>query len=211
MENDRMEKLTEMTLGKFTEALSSSNPVPGGGGAAAMAGAMGAALGCMVCNLTVGKAKYLSVEEDIIAYLEKLEVFRHRMVDLVDEDAKAFEPLERCWAMPKNSPDRSDQLELALRAACSIPAEVISSSASIIELLEEVAEKGTKAAISDVGVAVELCKAAVLASKQNININASLMKDKAYALSLLCECEKAEVLLMPIAEKALAKVAERIG
>jgi formiminotetrahydrofolate cyclodeaminase len=206
-----MDSFAEKTLKEFTDRLSASDSVPGGGGAAALGGAMGASLGCMVCRLTIGKAAYRAVESDIVAALNQLESFRNRLLALVDADAEGFAPLEKAWALPKEDPERPEKLEAALRAACEIPAAVIETAAVTIGVLAEVAERGAKSAISDVGVGVELCKAAVFGSKQNIFINAALMRDKAFAALVREQYYRAETQCMPAADRALAIVAARVG
>lgn len=206
-----MDSFAEETLKTFTDRLSASDPVPGGGGAAALAGAMGAALGCMVCRLTADKAAYRAVEADVIAALHQLESLRARLLALVDADAEGFEPLEKAWALPKDDPERPEKLEAALRTACDVPSAVIEAAAMTIGVLKEVAEKGAKSAISDIGVGVELCKAAVFGSKQNIFINAALMRDKAFAALAREQYYRAETQCMPEADSALAIVAERVG
>lgn len=206
-----MKTFAETSLNDFCEKLASSEPVPGGGGAAAMSGALGAALGCMVCRLTVGKPKYKEVEGDIQSALGELESLRSRMLALVDGDAAGFGPLEEAWALPKDDPTRAEKLEAALRAACDVPAAVIEAAARSINILATIAGIGVKSAISDIGVGVELCKAAILASKQNIFINAALMKDEDFAAELRVKYYMTEARILPVSEKALKQVAERVG
>ena len=112
-----MEKFADMSLDAFTAALASKEAVPGGGGAAGLAGALAAALGAMVCNLTSGKKKYAEYEADIAAALEKLELTRKYMLRLVDEDAKAFQPLQKYLSLPKDDPERAAHMDSALRVA----------------------------------------------------------------------------------------------
>jgi len=206
-----METFAETPINEFCDQLASSAPVPGGGGAAAMAGAMGAALGCMVCRLTIGKPKYKEAEGEIRSALDELEALRSAMLGLVDGDAAGFGPLSAAWSLPADDPTRAEKLEAALHAACDVPTAVIGASVKTIGILAEVAEIGVKSAISDVGVGVELCKAAILASKQNIFINAALMKDEDFAAELRIQNYLTEAHILPIAERALKTVAERVG
>ena len=99
-------KLEEMTLAQFAEQLAAKTPVPGGGGASALMGALGAALGSMVANYTVGKRKYAAVEEEVQDILARMEELRKKLLELVEEDAAAFEPLSRAYAIPKDDPSR---------------------------------------------------------------------------------------------------------
>ena len=111
----------DMTSSKFIEELASKNSVPGGGGAAAVAGAMGAALAAMVCNLTVGKNKYAHVEEDVQKILDRVDVLKDELLQMADEDAEYFKPLANAYKIPKDDPNRDAVMEEGLRTACSTP------------------------------------------------------------------------------------------
>lgn len=206
-----MEKFAEMKLDAFTEALASKDAVPGGGGAAALAGALAAALGSMVCNLTTGKKKYAEYEADIASALEKLELTRKYMLRLIDEDAKAFEPLKKYLSLPADDPERAAHMDSALRVACFIPTEVMYTAAQAAETLRSLADKGAKGAISDVGVGLELCHAAMRAARLNILINAAGMTDDVFAMTLRRECELVFEQYGPVIDEGLRIVEERIG
>ena len=109
----------EKNVDKFLETLASKAPAPGGGGAAALCGAVGIALGNMVGNLTIGKKKYADVQEDIKALNEKAEELRAEFLALIDADAAAFRPLSRAYGIPKDDPARAEVMEAALLAAVS--------------------------------------------------------------------------------------------
>ena len=172
----------------FLEILASSAPVPGGGGASAFAGAMGVALGSMVGNLTLGKKKYELVQDDIKIILGKAEKLRNELVALIEKDAKAFEPLSKAYGLPKNTDEekklREEVMEKALKQACSAPLEIMEKTLEAMDLHEELASKGTKIAVSDVGVGVLFCKSALLGASLNVFINTKLMKDRAIAEGL---------------------------
>ena len=204
-----MEKFADMSLDAFTAALASKEAVPGGGGAAGLAGALAAALGAMVCNLTSGKKKYAEYEADIAAALEKLELTRKYMLRLVDEDAKAFQPLQKYLSLPKDDPERAAHMDSALRVACFIPTEVLYTAAQTAEVLRSLADKGAKGAISDVGL--ELCRAAMRAARLSILINAAGMEDEVFAMTLRRECELVFEQYGPIIDAGLAAVEARIG
>lgn len=206
-----MEKFAEMKLDAFTEALASKDAVPGGGGAAALAGALAAALGSMVCNLTTGKKKYAEYEADIASALEKLELTRKYMLRLIDEDAKAFAPLKKYLSLPADDPERAAHMDSALRVACFIPTEVMYTAAQAAETLRSLADKGAKGAISDVGVGLELCRAAMRAARLNILINAAGMTDDVFAMTLRRECELVFEQYGPVIDEGLRIVEERIG
>ena len=187
----------------FVEVLASSAPVPGGGGASAMVGALGVALGSMVGNLTLGKKKYMDVQEDIKVILEKAKVLQDNLLSLVEKDAEVFEPLSKAYGLPKNTEEeirkRDEIMEEALRLASGVPIEIMEKAIEAIELHEELEAKGTRLAISDVGVGVLFCKSALMGAALNVFINTKLMKDKEYANKIN---EKADSLLKKGIEKA---------
>jgi formiminotetrahydrofolate cyclodeaminase len=167
---------------EFLNMLASSAPTPGGGGASAYAGALGAALGCMVARLTIGKKKYASFEEDLQVILIKCEALRNHLASLVQKDADAFEPLAKAYALPKNTEEerriRGEVMEGALLAASLAPLEIMEHSYMGLQLQEKLAEKGSRLAVSDVGVGVQLLKASILGASMNIFINTKSMRDR---------------------------------
>lgn len=187
----------------FLDSLSTKEPVPGGGGACAYVGALGVALGSMVGNLTVGKKKYKDVEEDIKKLLVSAEEVRKEISSLVQKDAEVFYPLSQAYGLPHNTEEekkhKEEVLQKALIGASKVPLEIAQCCVKSIDLLEEFAEKGTRIAISDVGVGVAFCKAALFGAKLNVLINTKLMKDE----SLKAEIEaEIETLVQKYSEKA---------
>lgn len=180
--------MLEMKTTEFLEELSSKAPVPGGGGASAAVGAFGAALGMMVANLTVGKKKYAAVEEEILAVLEELGKLRDRLVALTDRDAQAFEPLSRAYGLPKNTEEekaaREKVMESALYDASVAPLEIMETVLASMDLLEVLGEKGSRLALSDVGVGILFAQAALEGASLNVFINTRLMKDRSRAEEL---------------------------
>lgn len=178
----------ELSVKDFVGELSSRAPVPGGGGASALAGALGAALGGMVGNLTLGKKKYEAVREDIESIIAKASSVADELVSLIQEDARVFEPLSKAYGLPKETDEqereRAAVLEAALREACGVPIRIMEKSLEAIGLHEELAEKGSRIAISDVGVGVQFCKAALMGASLNVFINTRLMRDRECAQSL---------------------------
>lgn len=176
---------TDYNCKEFVNVLASSAPVPGGGGASAMVGALGTALGSMVGNLTLGKKKYENVQEDIKIILDKAKLLQDELLLLVEKDAEVFEPLSKAYGLPKNTEEekqkRDEVMEKALKLACSIPVEIMEKIMEAIALHEELALKGTRIAISDVGVGVLFCKSALMGAALNVFINTKLMKDTQYA------------------------------
>lgn len=177
-------KMIDKTVTVFTEELASSAPVPGGGGASALVGAIGIALGDMVGELTVGKKRYVDVEEDVRALMARAQELRVRFLALVDGDAEAFAPLAKAYSIPKGDPGRDEIMENALQMACSAPMDIMRSCAEALDLIEEFAAKGSKLAISDAGCGAILCKAAMQAASLNVFINTKSMKDRACAEAL---------------------------
>ncbi len=186
--------MTDKSCKEFLAMLASGAPVPGGGGASAMVGALGTALGSMVGNLTLGKKKYEDVQEDIKIILEKADALQQKLFSLVEEDAEVFEPLSRAYGLPKTTEEekqkRDEIMEEALKLACSVPLKIMEQSLEAIALHEELAVKGTRIAVSDVGVGVLFCKSALMGASLNVYINTKLMKDKAYAANINAKTEK---------------------
>ena len=180
--------MLEKKTTEFLEELSSSAPVPGGGGTSAAAGAYAAALGLMVGNLTTGKKKYADVEEEICESMKKLEQLRDKLTRLVDEDAKAFEPLSKAYGMPKETEEqkklKEQVMETALREACRVPLEIMEVSIEVMELLQVLEEKGSRLAVSDAGVGILFAKTSLEGASLNVFINTRLMKDRQYAEEL---------------------------
>lgn len=177
----------EKNIDKLLEALASSAPTPGGGGAAALCGALGIALGNMVGSLTLGKKKYADVQEDIAELNAKAEALRAGFVALVDADAEAFAPLSRAYSIPKDDPARDEIMEPALLKAAEAPLEIMRKCAEALELISGYAAKGSALAISDAGCAAALCGAAMESAALNVKINTKSMKNRAVADNINAE------------------------
>ena len=184
---------TTYTCEDFVEILSTKAPVPGGGGASALVGAIGTALGNMVGSLTVGKKKYADVEADIIALKEKADALQKDFLHLVEEDARVFEPLSKAYGMPKDTVEEKAEkarvMEIVLKDACSVPMEIMKKCCEAIDIIEEFAEKGSVIALSDAGVGAAFCKAALLGASLNVFINTKSMTNRDYAEALNREAE----------------------
>ncbi len=176
---------TKKTCREFVDALASSAPAPGGGGAAALAGALGTALGNMVGSLTVGKKKYADVEEEIIQLKAKCDALQAALLDMVAEDARCFEPLAAAYGIPKDDPNRAAVMEDALMTACSSPMRIMELCCQAIDAIAVFAEKGSRIAVSDAGCGAALCKAALQSASLNVFINTKTManRDAAEALN----------------------------
>lgn len=177
-------KMLEQFAVDFIGALSSNAPVPGGGGASATVGALAAALGMMVSNLTIGKKKYADYEEELIRCRSELEGLRDRLITLTDKDAEAFEPLSRAYSLPKDAPDYERIMEEALLTASLAPLEIMDTALECAHVLEVLVEKGSRLAISDVGVGIYFAQAAIEGASLNVYINTKMMKDRTRAEAL---------------------------
>lgn len=177
-------KLTDKTVAEFLDALASKSPTPGGGGGAALAGALGAALASMVCNLTLGKEKYAAVAPEIQVLLSRTEALRKQLTDLVAADEAAYEVLSAAYRMPKDTDDqkkaRSAAIQKALIRATTPPMEIAAACVGVLELCGPVAEKGNVAAVSDAGVAALMAEAGLRSAALNVLINLGTIKDEAF-------------------------------
>lgn len=177
-------KMLEKPATQFLSELSSNAPVPGGGGASAAVGAFAAALGMMVTNLTIGKKKYADYEEEVKAVRDRLEGLRDQLIDLVDGDAVAFEPLSKAYSIPKDDPERDTIMENALYEASVVPMSIMETVLAAAKELEVLVEKGSKLAVSDVGVGILFAQAAIEGASLNVYINTKSMKDRERAAAL---------------------------
>ena len=165
------EKLSSMSCAGFSGQLASKAPVPGGGGAAALIGALASALGAMATNLTVGKKKFLCYEEDHRRIIAETERLRTRFLDLMEEDAALFEPLSRVYSMDRNDPAFAGMLRQATLDACRAPFEMMRCSCELIALLEELRGKCSLLLLSDVGCASVAAFAALESASMNVFVN----------------------------------------
>lgn len=177
-------KMLEKPATQFLSELSSNAPVPGGGGASAAVGAFAAALGMMVTNLTIGKKKYADYEEEVKAVRDRLEGLRDQLIDLVDSDAVAFEPLSKAYSIPKDDPERDTIMENALYEASVVPMSIMETVLAAAKELEILVAKGSKLAVSDVGVGILFAQAAIEGASLNVYINTKSMKDRERAAAL---------------------------
>lgn len=179
----------QQRCGDFLDALASKAPTPGGGGASALAGALGAALASMVGGYTVGKKAYAGVEAEVRTLMERAEDLRARLLALVDEDAAAFEPLSRAYAIPKDDPGRGEVMERCLRDAAAAPMEILRLSGQAVELHRAMLEKGSAMLRSDVGVGAALCRGALYGALLNVKVNTKLMADRVCAEAMNAEAD----------------------
>lgn len=162
----------------FVEVLASNAPAPGGGGAAALVGAIGTALGNMVGSLTVGKKKYADVEAEIIALKGKCDELQKQLLDQVEADEVNFLPLAKAYGIPKDDPNRDKIMEEATIIACSTPMKIMELCCEAMDCIAVFAAKGSRLAVSDAGCGAVCCKAALQAASLNVFINTKTLKNR---------------------------------
>ncbi|MEA1832288.1 cyclodeaminase/cyclohydrolase family protein [Methylobacterium durans] len=181
------------TISKFLDGLASSAPTPGGGGAAAISGAMGAALVSMVCNLTIGKKKYVEVEAELKEVLAKSEALRATLTGMIADDVEAFDAVMAAYGLPKNTDAekaaRSETIQAALKTATDVPLACCRVCREVIDLAAITADKGNLNVISDAGVAVLSAYAGLRSAALNVYVNAKGLDDRAFADERLKELE----------------------
>jgi formiminotetrahydrofolate cyclodeaminase len=202
------------SIEEFIEVLSSKEPVPGGGGASALAGTMGTALARMVGNLTLGKKKYIDVQEDISVLQQKTLILTDELMDLIDKDAEVFLPLSKAYSLPGATLEEREYkdrvMEEALNIACSVPVMIMEKSYQMLLLLGEYADKGLKIAISDVAVSSVMLRAAISGASVNVYINTKIMKDRNKAEGLNSHCEDLMQKGMDLADKIFERIEKKL-
>ena len=180
--------IADKSLKDFVEVLASDEPTPGGGGASALVAAIGTALGNMVGSLTEGKLKYYEVEDEIEQMIDKAEQLEQDFLGLMDEDEKAFLPLMEAYKLPHKTElekaKRTAVLIAAKSQACQPPLRIMRKCCEAIDLCGRFAEIGNKNAVSDAGVGVLFCKAALQGASLNVYINTKTLEDEEYAKKL---------------------------
>ncbi len=182
--------MTTKSCREFVTVLASNEPAPGGGGAAALVGAIGTALGNMVGSLTVGKKKYAEVENEIRALMAKCDALQTELLDQVPADAEGFVPLAKAYGIPKDDPTRDTVMEEATITACKVPVHIMELCCEALDAIKVFAEKGSRLAVSDAGCGAVIVKSAMQAASLNVFINTKTLKNRAYAEELNAKCLK---------------------
>ena len=196
-------------MGLWLGTLASKAPVPGGGGASALGGSVAAALGQMVSNLTIGKKKYADVEEEVQELLGKLQALQNEFLDLADQDAKVFAPLAAAYSLPAST-EEEKQEKARIMEENLVPLQMMEKAAETIELLEFLGEKGSRMAVSDVGVAVQFARTALTGAVMNVYINTKSMKTREKAEELNAKAKKLIEEGTRQADEIYAKVLEQL-
>jgi methenyltetrahydrofolate cyclohydrolase len=203
------------TIGTFLDELASASPTPGGGGAAGVSGAIGAALVSMVCNLTIGKKNYEAVESDLKTVLARAEALRAELTAAIDEDVVAFNGVMGAYGLPRGTDEekaaRAAAIQTALRAATLAPLAACKACFAVIELSAEAGEKGNLNVISDAGVAVLAAQAGLRSSALNVFINAKAIKDREFAEAQIAEVNALLERSAALTESVYQTVRNKIG
>jgi formiminotetrahydrofolate cyclodeaminase len=186
--------ITQHPVDTFLDELASGAPTPGGGSAAAIMGAMGAALVSMVCNVTIGKKGLESVEAEMKAVRDESEKLRLRLTAMVAEDVEAFNGLMAAYRLPKATDEersrRGAAIQSSLRAATETPLACARACAEVVALSKRAGEKGYAGVISDAGVGVLAANTALRSAALNVYINAPSLKDRVFADAATAELEQ---------------------
>jgi len=170
------------SLNEYLENLSSKSPTPGGGNVAAFCGVLASSLAIMVCNLTIGKKKYLEVESEINIVKNELEKFKNKFSELADKDNAAFDKVMDAFKLPKETEEEKDarvkKIDEATLGAAEVPAEVINTCKKILPFIRKVAEKGNQNSLSDAGVSVSLINTSAEGAFLNVLINCTSLSNQ---------------------------------
>ena len=169
------------TFRKYLDDAASSLPAPGGGSVSAVAGALGAAMGCMVCNLTVGKEQFAAVEPQVKEVLAQCDRGRLKLFDLMQADVEAYSHVSRAYRMPRQTPEEKEARKAAIQEACKValkpPLQTLRECLAILRLMERLVDIGNPNLISDVGVAAILAESALRGAKLNVEINLKYLEE----------------------------------
>lgn len=199
-----------MVLYDWLTLLASGAPTPGGGGAAAMTGAMSAGLCAMSAALTANKKKYECYKADLERLYAESRAKTDTLYELIAKDANAFFPLSKAYGIPKDQPGRDEKLEKALRGAASAPMEILETLSALPPMLAELVEKGSKLMSSDVACGASLCASAAECALLNVLVNTNLMKDRAYADDLNERAKALEASIRSACDAVTKGVMERL-
>jgi formiminotetrahydrofolate cyclodeaminase len=210
-----MTDIKDTEIEQFLEALASQSATPGGGSAAAIIGAMGAALVSMVCNLTIGKKKYAEVEGEMKDVLAKAETLRKTLIGMIEDDVKAFDAVMGAYGMPKETDAdkaaRDQAIQAALKQATDVPMACARAARQVIDIAATASDKGNLNVISDAGVGVLAGYAALRSAALNVFTNARMITDKTFAEAKLKELNELLAGAEGVTEKAYGVVKGKVS
>jgi len=199
------------TIRDYVDRASSDAPTPGGGSVSALAGALGVSMGCMAANFTVGRKKFRKVEVQVREILGRLDAARERLLDLTEEDSRAYGTYEEARALPRKTDvqkqTRAAAIQRAMRGAMAVPLEVVRVARAVLDDLVGLADVANPYLISDVGVSAILAEAALRGAKLNVEINLAYLKDEALVAETRRELAEARA----GSAEALAAVSEKVA
>lgn len=203
-------KLAEMQVTEFVNLMASDAPAPGGGSAAALEGALGAALTAMVCALTVGKKKYADVQELAVESQKKAEDLKARFVDVMDRDTEAFNAVSAVFAMPKDTDEqkaaRKAAMQEALKGCTKTPFEMMQLACETLELTRSLVGRLNASAASDLGCSALALRAAIQGAWLNVLINISGIADEAFAAEYRKNGEALLAKALPLADEIYEEI-----
>ncbi|MGE4213529.1 MAG: cyclodeaminase/cyclohydrolase family protein [Anaerotignaceae bacterium] len=207
--------LSQVNCDVFAEKLASKEPVPGGGGVAALVGSLGVALATMVANYSIGKKAFLGKEAKHQEIIDKSTDLRIKLLSLIDEDAENFEPLSKAYGLPTSTDEEKAEKEKVLQAALKVaadgPIKMVEYVYEAIKLQEELVDLSTKIIISDVGCGVQMLKAALYSANLNVVVNMNLIKDEAYVAEVSAKTSKMVTEGAAICDAVFDKVVKVLG
>ncbi|HTY38838.1 MAG TPA: cyclodeaminase/cyclohydrolase family protein [Bacteroidota bacterium] len=207
--------LTEKTVAQFLDELASNSPAPGGGSVAALAGAVGAALASMVCNLTIGKKKYAEVQEEMMSVVQSTDSLRKELAALIDKDTEAFNTVMAAFGMPKGTEQeqaaRANAIQEATKSATLVPLQVMQACEKAIAYALVVARKGNKNSASDAGVAALMLRAGCAGAALNVRINLGGLNDTIFVQQISEQCRTILDAVETQAREVIAVVEQTIG
>jgi formiminotetrahydrofolate cyclodeaminase len=208
------QKTFDMSVISFLDTLASGAPTPGGGGAAALSGAMAAALVSMVCNLTIGRQRYAEIEEEVHQLLDRAETLRAELQQLAEDDVAVFNRLSAAYKLPRATEAdiaiRRDAIQSSLKRATEVPLRTARAAAAVLPLCPLLAERGNQAAVSDIGVAAVLANAAVRSALFNVDINLRTLEDPIYTRQVRAEVDRLKDGLSAETERIVELVHDKI-
>lgn len=207
--------LTNLTVKEFLDKVAGSDPVPGGGSISAMNGAIAVSLAQMVANLTIGRKKYVEVEEAMKELAEKFEPIRHQLAADIDRDSDAYDRVFSAFKLPKETDEektvRSAAIQKETKYAAQVPMEVARATHAVLPLIDVVARHGNQNAVTDACVAMMCARTAILGALFNVRINLGSIKDEAFVQAMNEEANKIEKETIQEEQKLLTYAKNELG